>query len=96
MIRADIAVLALKAATAFFGTHTHHVRRTIRNDLTAVLPRAVDLLDAADQSDLAAEAALARASPKKPASVKICSSASGVKAPADTDGSDNWPLTTDD
>src|SRR5260221_12180661 len=67
MIRADITVLALKAASAFFATHTHHVRRAIQSDLAGLLPAAVDLLEPAEQNELAAEAALARASPKKPA-----------------------------
>ena len=37
MNRADIAILALKAASEFFTTHTHHVRRAIQRDLAALL-----------------------------------------------------------
>jgi len=62
--RAEIAVLALKAASEFFATHTHHVRRAIRGELAALLPAAVDLLEPAEQGELAG---LARASPRKPA-----------------------------
>jgi len=71
MTRANITILAFKAASAFFTTHTRHVRRAIQGDLAALLPDAVDFLEASEQIELAAQAALARASPRKPASARM-------------------------